>query len=67
MTQRNDTGQRAVMLDEELIEFLHEHCESNMRMGLMTLNGVTTRERAEPFVELIEKFKRVKKALEEAR
>lgn len=64
---RNDSGKRIVELTPELLAFALENCDTNVRQGLTLLQSGTNRETSEKLVELVEKFKELKRALEEAR
>lgn len=70
---RNDTGKRIVELDEGLVRFAIENCESNIRVALGTLQMVHDQQitinsnKGQGIVQMIEDFRRLKKALEEAR
>lgn len=55
-----------VALEEDLVQMMKEHCDVNIKMGLMALPNMS-REGAEEMVELIEKFRRLRKRLEEVK
>lgn len=68
---RNDDGRRTVTMDVGTLAFALENCEINIRMTLTALDPVSglkfSRETGEKLVKLIEDFKKLKAALEDAR
>ncbi len=70
---RNDSGKRVVELDVEILEFAVDNCEVNMNMALGMLQRVhdnkaeLSRETGQKIVDMLEKFRSLKKALEDAR
>jgi aromatic ring-opening dioxygenase LigB subunit len=63
----HNSGKRLVEMDDDMIAFVKEHCEKNMIMSLNIMqNGGVSHEMAEELVELTEKYKRLKKAVENA-
>lgn len=63
----NDSGRRTVHLTDRTLAFALENCDTNIRQGLGFLQTGVSRETAEKLVELLENFKELKKALEEAK
>lgn len=60
---------KTVYLEPDLVEFAIENCEANLRLGMNTLQTVQegdNLEFARKLVDLIEKFKSLKAAMEKA-
>jgi len=62
----NNAPARIVEFTEDQYQFLLKNCEANLMMGLASLQGMTGNN-AIRMVELLESFKGIKKALEEAK
>jgi hypothetical protein len=62
----NSPPDRVVYLTKEQHEFLVRNCDSNIAVGLSSLQHIPAGDTAEKLVVLIEMFKGVKKALEDS-
>lgn len=64
-TGHNNPPEVTINLSRELAEFLVKNCESNMEMGLLTMQTITSRDLLERIVDLTEKFKALRVATKE--
>lgn len=63
----NNPPYAVIELTEEEYQLIAENAETNIAMALAILPGITARENAERTVQVIEKFKRLRDKLKEAR
>lgn len=69
MVLSNNPPKAIIELDKEMTTFVLDNCESNLRLGVILLQNMMdtdNRAGAEKVVELIEKFKKLKKIVEKA-
>lgn len=60
----NDPPEVIIGMSRELAKFLIENCDSNISVGLSSLQLTTSKENAERLVKMIEQFKELKQATE---
>ena len=66
MAKSNNPPHVIIELTKEEYDFLIENCESNISLSLSVLNGLKSRSQAQKIVELLEKFKNIRKKLLDA-